>query len=103
MATITGCAPGDFGRYRSPASLTPCAWRTRVICAFRSPARARLKRRREAASQSNACDLLGLLPTEHEEFEQGLLRMQAVLRLVPDHALRAVDHLGGDFLTAVRG
>ena len=35
--------------------------------------------------------------------QQRLLRVQAVLRLVPDHALRAVEHLVGDLLAAVRG
>ena len=29
--------------------------------------------------------------------------MQAILGLVPHHALRAIEHLGGDFFTAVRG
>ena len=44
---------------------------------------------------------LGFLP-EDQEFQQRLLRVQAVLGLVPHYALRAVDHLGGDFLAAVR-
>ena len=38
----------------------------------------------------------------HEEFEQRFLRVQAVLRLVPHHRLRAIDHRRGDFLAAVR-
>ena len=36
-------------------------------------------------------------------FEQRLLRVQAVLRLVPHDALRAVDDVGVDFLAAMRG
>ena len=34
-------------------------------------------------------------------FHQRLLDVQPVLRLVPDHALRTVDHVGGDLLAAV--
>ena len=39
---------------------------------------------------------------EQEELEQRLLRVQPVLGLLPHHALRAVDHLRGDLLAAVR-
>ena len=38
-----------------------------------------------------------------EEDQDRLLDVAAVLGLVPDHRLRAVDHLGGDLLAAVRG
>src|SRR5262249_21733434 len=34
--------------------------------------------------------------------EQRFLGVKAVLGLFPDHALRAVDHLGGDLLAAMR-
>ena len=35
--------------------------------------------------------------------EQGLLRVHAVLGLIENRALRAVDHAGRDFLAAMRG
>src|SRR5215471_2912298 len=35
--------------------------------------------------------------------QQRLLRVQPVLRLIPDDTGRAVDHLGGDLLAAMRG
>src|SRR5712691_11165598 len=54
-----------------------------------------------AVSAFSSNFLCGHLP-EHEELEQRLLRMQAVLGFIPHHALRTVDHLGGDFLAAVR-
>src|SRR5882724_9102666 len=41
--------------------------------------------------------------SEEEKLHQRLLGVQPVLGLVPDHALRPVDHLGGDLLAAVRG
>src|SRR3954468_22032733 len=47
--------------------------------------------------------LLALYLPEHEEFEQRLLGVEAILGFIPHHALRAVDHLGGHFLAAVRG
>src|SRR5204862_6421658 len=62
-------------------------------------ARRRLGARARAAGAEEA---LALHLSEHQELEQRLLRVQAVLRLVPDDALRAVDHLRGDFLAAVR-
>src|SRR3954454_1656698 len=37
----------------------------------------------------------------HGPEQHALLRMQAVFRLVEDHALRTVDHLGRDFLAAM--
>ena len=43
-----------------------------------------------------------LLPP-HQQHHQRLLHVQAVLRLVEDHGLRAVDHVGRDLLAAVRG
>src|SRR5687767_13948456 len=51
---------------------------------------------------AGAEEALALPLYEDQELEQRLLRMQAVLRLVPDGALRPVDDLGGDFLAAMR-
>src|SRR5690242_20428359 len=34
--------------------------------------------------------------------EDALLRVEAVLRLIPDHRLRSVDHAGADLLAALR-
>src|ERR1035437_1272405 len=39
----------------------------------------------------------------HHHRENRLLDVQAVLGFVPYDALAAVDHVGGDFLAAVRG
>jgi hypothetical protein len=39
---------------------------------------------------------------QQQVLHQGLLHVHAVLGLVPDHRLRAVDDLGGDLLAAVR-
>src|SRR5882672_6047569 len=40
--------------------------------------------------------------SQKQVLEQRLLRVQAVLRLVPHHALRAVDHLGRHLFAAMR-
>ena len=42
------------------------------------------------------------LPDEQPD-DDGLLHVPAVLGLVPDHAARALEHLGGDLLAAVGG
>src|SRR5205814_2891803 len=56
-----------------------------------------------SAKSSQAMYLMqtSLFPQD-QEFQQRLLRVQAVLGFVPHHALRTVDDLGGDFLAAVR-
>jgi hypothetical protein len=45
----------------------------------------------------------GLFLLTQQPHQQRLLRVQAVLRLVPDHALRAVDDLGIHLVAAVGG
>ena len=48
-------------------------------------------------------ELLMTLPLLQQPGQDRLLGVPTVLGLVPDGALRAVDHLGGDLLAAVGG
>ena len=75
---------------------TSCASTARRACSAIERAACRC-----SAGTSDEKDL-GLHLPSTQEFEQRFLGVEAVLGLLPDHALRAVDHLGGDFLAAVR-
>src|SRR5258706_15172244 len=56
----------------------------------------------EYASTTFLTDLVTLLSTQQGQ-DDGLLRVQAILRLVEDQATRPVEHRVGDLLASVRG
>ena len=63
------------------------------------------RRTQDAQAPSNAGCLSRALndrAPEHQELHERLLHVQAVFRLIPDDALRPVDHFGGHFFAAVR-
>src|SRR2546421_7079216 len=52
---------------------------------------------------ASTCSLVRGMRLGDEPGQEGLLRMQPVLRLVPHGGVRTIDHLVGDLLAPVRG